>query len=128
MPSPYIKTLAKETGKSESELEKYWNAAKQNAAEKFDVKESDFTDKQYAYATSIVKKMAGIKEVVKVVDFIRSNKSVDKFIEEVISSDFSDTLDKEPIIKKDANEEDLNIVKDNEDLESKEYQGFDGIL
>jgi hypothetical protein len=127
MPSPYLKKLASETGKSESELEKYWQEAKEVASEKFDVKESDFTDKQYAYATSIVKKKAGIKEVVKVSDFINSKLSVDKFIEEVvISSSFSDVLDKEPIICKDANnDKEVDVVKDKEEPKSKEYSGLD---
>lgn len=55
MPSPYIKTVAKQTGKSEAELEKLWDKAKASAAEQGHKED-------YDYITGIFKKMAGVNE------------------------------------------------------------------
>lgn len=55
MPTPYIKKVAKETGKSIAELEKKWKEAKAAAAEEGHAED-------YAYITSIFKNMAGINE------------------------------------------------------------------
>lgn len=53
MPVPYLTKVAKETGKDIKSLEKYWNKAKQLAAD--DGKSADF-----AYITGIFQKMVGI--------------------------------------------------------------------
>src|SRR4030042_5159618 len=92
MPSPYLKTLAKETGKSEDELEKYWDKAKEISSEFFGVPESQFGDREYKYATGIIKNELGIKEhILDVSHFLDSRLSAREFIEQggVISGDFN---------------------------------------
>ncbi len=90
MPSPFLKSLAKEIGKTEKELEQYWNKAKEITAETFGKKEDDFGTKEYKYITGIVKNMAGVKEeVLDPSKFIESDLSAKEFIETVVSADFS---------------------------------------
>lgn len=62
MPVPYLNKLAKETGKSLTELEKLWSKAKKIASEHFGKPESKFGDSEFAYVTGIVKKMIGKEE------------------------------------------------------------------
>ncbi len=97
MPSPWVKKLVKETGKSETEVEKLWGKAKAVTAEHFSIQESDFDDKHYGYAVGVVKKMSGLREYVK--DFVNSELSAREFIETVISGDFN-AIHKDGIIKK----------------------------
>lgn len=61
MPSDYIKKVAKETDKTEEELEKMWKAAKSKA------REQGHKD-EYDYITGIFKKMAGLTESTSVGD------------------------------------------------------------
>lgn len=57
MPAAVLKKIADESGKSEKELEKFWNEAKKAAKEKgFD----EDQDRFWAYVVGIVKKRAGI--------------------------------------------------------------------
>lgn len=53
-----LKKLAKQSGKSLSSAEKYWEEAKASASKKFSKKDSRY----WAYVTSIVKKRMGITE------------------------------------------------------------------
>lgn len=53
MPTPYLKKIAKDKGKSVSEMEDLWNQAKAQAAKEGHAKD-------YAYITGIFKKMAGV--------------------------------------------------------------------
>lgn len=55
MPTPYVKKIAKDTGKSVAELERLWDRAKEEAA-----KAGHKND--YAYIMGIFKRMAGIAE------------------------------------------------------------------
>lgn len=59
MPAPSIMSFAKQTGKSEKEIERLWDKAKRLAKEEGH-KESDGDD-FYAYVTGILKKMLGIE-------------------------------------------------------------------
>lgn len=63
MPVSFLKNLAKETGKSLADLERYWDEAK--------AQEGD----NYALITAIVKKRAGVKE-----SFVESELSAKEFI------------------------------------------------
>lgn len=113
MPSPYLKTLAKETGKSIGDLERYWKKAKEITKDDFNVDEKDFQDKHYAYATAIVKRMAGVKEqVISVVDFIESGKSADDFISETVTGGDFPKLDKDDVQKKDKEEKEKEEEKE----------------
>lgn len=91
MPSPYVKKLASETGKSVAEIEKLWSKAKEISADTFGKPESDFGTKEYKYTVGIVKNMLGLNE--KVLDpsiFLGSGKSAKDFIKEtVVSANFS---------------------------------------
>ena len=97
MPSPWVKKLVKETGKSEAEIEKLWGKAKNSTAEHFNIQEAEFNDTHYGYAVGIVKQMAGLREYVK--DFVSSELSAREFIETVISGDFN-AIHKDGVIKK----------------------------
>lgn len=87
MPSPYIKKLAKETSKSEKEIEKLWTKAKEITSEEFGKSEKDFGSKEFAYTTAIVKKMLGVDE--SVLDpslFLESKQSAKAYLEDVVTS------------------------------------------
>lgn len=58
MPTPFLKKLSKETGKSIKTLESYWDEAKHTTSEKFHIPESKFKSKHWGYTTSIVKRRA----------------------------------------------------------------------
>lgn len=66
MPVSFLKNLAKETGKSLSDLERYWDEAKDQVGD------------NYALVTAIVKKRAGVKE-----SFMESNLSAKDYIENI---------------------------------------------
>jgi len=130
MPSPYIKKLAKETGKSEKEVEKLWRKAKDIAAEEFGKAEKDFGSKEFAYTTGVVKKMLGVDEsILNPSIFLESKYSAKDYLEEVVTSaSFSignvQPPDKDPEEEEDEEEvaekvkkvkESLNIVDEDPD-------------
>ena len=95
MPSPYIKSLSRETGKSESELEKLWSKAKEITSDTFNKKESEFGEKEYSYTVGIIKNMLGLKEeVLNPAKFLESEMSAREYIETITSSAFP-SLDKD---------------------------------
>jgi len=75
-----IKSMANKSGKSEKEVEKLWNNAKEIASDTFGKKEKDFKDKEYAYAMGVLKNSLGIKEAV-VEDFLESKLAAKDFLE-----------------------------------------------
>jgi hypothetical protein len=100
--SPYVKSLSKETGKSEKEIEKLWDKAKKIAAEEFGTSEDKFSTKEYKYVTGVVKKMLGIDEaILDPSHFLESEKSAKEYLETVVSSNFTigdvNVPDEEPI-------------------------------
>lgn len=74
MPSPYIDTLAKETGKSVDTLEGYWKEAEKQADEK-----GLSGDSKYAYMTAIVKRRAGVNES-KLKEFLDSKLNANDYL------------------------------------------------
>ena len=118
MPSPYVKQLAKETGKSSEEIEVLWNKAKELSKDSFGTAEEEWGEKEYSYTVGIVKNMLGINESLSAIKFINSDLSAKEFIEQatVVSADFS--LDN------------LTTKKDPEDDEEKkdELEGSGKIL
>jgi len=62
MPSPYLTKLSNELDIPTEELESKWSEAKKATSETFGVAEGDFAEREYAYATGIVKNMLGITE------------------------------------------------------------------
>lgn len=95
MPSPYIKSLSRETGKPESELEKLWSKAKEITSDTFNKKESEFGEKEYSYTVGIIKNMLGLKEeVLNPAKFLESEMSAREYIETITSSAFP-SLDKD---------------------------------
>ena len=118
MPSPYIKKVAKEIGKSINDVEKHWAEAKKIASENLGVPEDKFGDKEYAYTTGIVKNMLGIKEVKEETNnpsfFIESDMDADEFLETLTSGSFP-SLDKHLIPPdeeedEDEEEEEIRVV------------------
>lgn len=91
MPSAYVKNLAKETGKSEAEIEKLWKKAKEITSETLGTKESDFGSKEYKYTVGIVKNMLGVKEeLIDPSKFLNSDLGAKDYLESVVvSSNFS---------------------------------------
>ena len=105
MASPYVVKLAKDTGKSIDEIEKFWDRAKQIAAETFGKSEDDFGKKEYDYAYGTVMNMLGKKEAILNPEvFLNSGKSAAEFIEEVISGDFN-IGDDHPVVNNNKDEE-----------------------
>lgn len=119
MPSPYVNTLAKETGKTVKEIEKLWNQAKQIAADTLGKAEKDFKSEDYQYVIGIVKNMLGMKE--SLLDpsiFMKSGKSAKDFIREtVVSANFS-IGDVEPVIppEEDKEEEPETVPQNSADV------------
>lgn len=100
MPSPYVKKLSKETGKSVDEIEALWTKAKNITAQHFDVNISDFGDKEYSYTVGVVKNMVGLDEkVLDVSFFLESDKSAAAFIEDIsISGPLDAQIGPDPVI------------------------------
>lgn len=91
MPSAYVKSLSKETGKSTNELEKLWDKAKKITSETFNKTEDEFGSKEYSYTVGIVKNMLGLKEeLLDPMNFLMSEMSAEQYIETVTSGSFSD--------------------------------------
>lgn len=66
MPVPLLKNLAKQTGKSLSTAEKYWEEAKISASKKFNKKDNRY----WAYVTSLVKKRMNVNESLSFKEFL----------------------------------------------------------
>lgn len=90
MPSPWVKKIARETGKSEREIEKIWKKAKEITSEEFGKSEDDFGNKEYSYTTGVVKKMLGVDEsILDPSKFLESEHSAKEYIETLVSGNFS---------------------------------------
>lgn len=108
MPSPFVKKLSQETGKSEKEIEKLWKKAKEIASEEFGKTEDDFGNKEYAFVTGAVKKMLGVDEsILDPSKFLESDYSAKDYIETVVSGNFSIGNVKPPEDEEDEEEDDL---------------------
>lgn len=66
MPTAQLKSFAEKSGKPLADLERYWDSAKADAAEKF----KHGSKKFWAYVVGIVKKRAGLSEQLTFKDFI----------------------------------------------------------
>ena len=107
MPSPYVKKVAIEIGKSIEEVDKHWNHAKKIAEENLGKLESKFNGDDYGYAVGILKHLLGINETIKIKDFIDSKMSAKEYVETVISSQFNIGKIIPPVKRKDLdNDED----------------------
>lgn len=62
MPNNIIKSFAKQSRKSEKEVEKLWKDAIKISEEELGKKEKSFGDREWSYVTGILKSMLGIKE------------------------------------------------------------------
>lgn len=131
MPSPWVKKLSRELGKSEREIESLWIRAKKITSEEFGVSDENFTDKHYSYTVGIVKKMLGMDEaIMDPVLFLKSEKTAKEYLESVmVSSNFSIgnlvTRDKKKdsdIVIKDENEEPLEFETREESVEKEVSQ------
>ncbi len=100
MPSPYVKKLARETGKTIDEVEGLWDKAKKIAADHFKKSITEFGDQEYAYTVGIVKNMSGLDEkVLDVSFFLESDKPAAKFIEDItISGPLDAQIGKDTVI------------------------------
>lgn len=63
MPANIVKSFADKTGKSEQEVDKLWNKAKEVAVEAGEAE-------NYAYITGILKKMLGLNETISFREFL----------------------------------------------------------
>jgi methyl-accepting chemotaxis protein len=111
MPSNYVKSLAKDTDKSEKEIEKLWDKAKEVTSETFGKKESDFGEKEWKYTTGVVKNMLGIKESINQIDFYNSDMTAEKYIETLTSNVAVGNANIDLIAKKPEDEEDQENIK-----------------
>ena len=86
----YVKRLVKETGESEEIISKLWEDAKKSHCESFDIKEEDFSSKDYTICESAVKECFKVEEKFSSpLDFINSNLSASEYL----------SLDKEDFTK-----------------------------
>lgn len=76
MSTPFIKKLAKDSDKSEADLEKVWDDGIKQAEE-----DGLKGGAIYGFATSLVKKAAGVKEEVSFSKFIESNLSAKDYLD-----------------------------------------------
>lgn len=106
MPSPYVKKLAQDTGKSVAEIEKLWDKAKEITSDTFGKAEADFSSKEYKYTVGIIKNMLGVNEnLLNPAVFMKSNKSAKDFIKETTTSANFSIGDVNPVgVSKDAND------------------------
>ena len=113
MPSPYVKKLASETGKSEAEIERLWNKAKDITADTFGKKEDDFGTREYKYTVGIVKNMLGVNEsLLDPAIFLKSGKSARDFIRETVTSSGFSISDNNPVtVSKSANDGEADAEK-----------------
>lgn len=90
MPLDFIYKLAKDTGKSRSEIERLWKKAKAITKDTFGSSESEWENKEYSYTVGVLKKMIGKgkSERILSMEFLKSKKSPDEFLEVVVSGDF----------------------------------------
>jgi len=117
MPSPWLQKLAKETDKTEKELEKYWKKALKIAGEEFGKKKDDFGPKEYKFAVGVVKNILG--ENVSILDptiFLESDLNAKEFLETVASSSFNIGNVKPPKKKK-SEDDDMEDEDDDEEEE-----------
>lgn len=124
-----VRGLAKESGKSEKEVEKLWKKAKDIYLDDKGKKEKDLKDDDYVYITGILKNMLGIKETW-IKSFLGFEGKAKQFFEEeiietkkkdeeVISGDIStpEPLKKQPRLDKDG-----NPIEDDEENKEKEIE------
>jgi hypothetical protein len=110
MPASIIKSFAKKTGKSVSEIEKKWQEAKKIAA-------SMGKKEEYDYIVGILKNILGINESITDI-FLKSGKNFKEFYEEITSSDLGELPENPPVgsfkkRKKDKNETEEDGEKEN---------------
>lgn len=127
MPSPYVKNLVKDTGKSVSEIEKLWDRAKKISAEEFGKGEDSWGSREYSYTVGIVKNMLGIREeLLDPQDFLNSDLVALDFLKEVTVSgqfDVGNVVPPDDEKEEEEEEEELDEKKkdpeDDEDDEKK---------
>ena len=120
MPSPWIKKISKETGKSEKEIEKLWDKAKIITSEEFGKKEDQFGNKEYSYTVGVVKNMLGVDEsLLNPAKFLESELSAEKYLETLVSSKFTIGNVKSPE-KEEEEEEEENEVEEKKVKSQKE--------
>lgn len=124
MPSPYIKKLAKETGKTVAEVEELWQQAKEYTSENLGVEEKNFGSKEYSYTTDIVKRMVGKKkeELLDPSKFLDSDKWGEEYINETVVSgnfDIGSVSPPEEDEDEDVSEKDCEEEEDEEETEEK---------
>lgn len=121
MPNNIIKSYADKTNKSISELETIWDKAVDITKEDFNKNKEEFKDKEWAYTTSIFKKMVGIKEDFDIISFINSNLKAKDYIKQIIETQVSTTypsLVKDKIIVSDT----LEKPEEKSDKDKKEKE------
>jgi len=122
MPNNIIKSYADKTNKSISELETIWDKAVDITREDFNKSKDKFGDKEWAYTTSIFKKMIGVKESFDILTFINSDLKAKDYIKSIVETQTSTSfpsLVKDKIIVSDT----LNKPeKDGDDKEDKEVK------
>jgi len=69
MPSTVVKSIAKKTNKSVSDIESLWNRAKKEVEDQYKDIDKD-SDSYYKLVTSITKKMAGLNESLSFEDLV----------------------------------------------------------
>lgn len=123
MPSNVLKGIAKKSGKSEDELEKLWDKAKEAAKEEYpDVDEE--SDQFYKIVTGILKKMAGVNESFDEImnrefaNLAKLDEEKKKYKEEDEEEDDEDEEDEKDKKKMKKSKDDEEVDDEDEDKES----------
>lgn len=119
MPSNVVKSYAEKTGKSEAEVEKLWDKAKEQVSKEYEDVEKD-SDQYYSLVTGILKNMLGLKESETFVDLIDNEmQSLDKLTEEAMKKDKKDD-DEEESDEEEEEEDSMDDEDEDEDEDDKD--------
>lgn len=89
MISPFVREIARDTGKATREVEDAWARALEMTSEIFGLDSVDFKDKHYKHAVETTKELLGVVEqVINPLDFLDSEKSAKEFIEQTVSGNY----------------------------------------
>lgn len=126
MPNTIVKAMAKKANKNTKEVEKLWTDAVEIASEELGKEKKDFSDKEWAYTTGILKKMLKIKE-----NIMKSRKEMKTFFESSMkANDYLEACmdypgyDEEYIDEEYIDEEDYMMDEEEEEYSDTYYDEY----
>lgn len=83
--SPFVKKLALELGKTENEIQKVWEEAKEITSDTFGISSDSFTKREIEYTKEVVREKLGMNMAISVSDFVNSEKTAREFVESSVT-------------------------------------------